>query len=231
LLCSEAFSGGTGGITISVKTILIVDDEPKIAAIAGDYLRVAGFDVITAGDGKRALDIVRGRRPDLVVLDLGLPGMDGTDVARAIRRDSDLPIIMLTARVQEDDRLQGLEIGADDYITKPFSPRELVARVKAVLRRAVGAEVVRAGELTIDIPRMRVTNRESPIELTPSEFQIVATLARHRGRVFTRAQLLDAIGGESFDRAIDSHIKNIRRKLGARYVESVYGVGYRFVDA
>src|SRR5437868_9972276 len=150
----------------SVKTILIVDDEPQIAEIASDYLRLAGFDVIVAGDGVRALEVVRGRRPDLVVLDLGLPGMDGTDVARAIRRDSDLPIIMLTARVQEDDRLQGLEIGADDYITKPFSPRELVARVRAVLRRteirSADGDVFRAGDLLIDVARMRVTRNDDP---------------------------------------------------------------------
>jgi len=216
-----------------VKTILIVDDEPQIAEIAGDYLRAGGFDVITAADGVRALELVGGRRPDLVVLDLGLPGMDGTGVARAIRRDSDLPIIMLTARVQEDDRLQGLEIGADDYIAKPFSPRELVARVRAVLRRSRpdSGDVFRAGDLIIDVPRMRVARGEQPIDLTPAEFQIVAAMARHAGRVFTRSQLLDAIAAESFDRAIDSHIKNIRRKLGARYVESVYGTGYKFVDA
>jgi len=222
----------------SVKTILIVDDEPQIAEIASDYLRVAGFDVITAGDGVRALEAVRSRHPDLIVLDLGLPLMDGTEVARAIRRDSDLPIIMLTARVQEDERLRGLEIGADDYITKPFSPRELVARVRAVLRRSekrsASGDIFRAGDLIIDVPRMRITRGDEPIELTPTEFQIVATLARHAGRVFTRTQLLDALRGssaEAFDRAIDSHVKNIRRKLGAQYVESVYGIGYKFTDA
>ena len=214
-----------------MKTILIVDDEPQIAEIASDYLRLAGFDVIVAGDGVRALEMVRGRRPDLIILDLGLPGMDGTDVARAIRRDSDLPIIMLTARVQEDDRLSGLEIGADDYVTKPFSPRELVARVRAVLRRTVGSDVVRAGDLVIDMPRMRVTRRDEAVDLTPTEFQILATLARHPGRVFTRAQLLDVSSGEAFDRAVDSHIKNIRKKLGAKYVQSVYGIGYKFIDA
>jgi len=221
-----------------VKTILVVDDEPQIAEIATDYLRLAGFDVIVAGDGVRALEAVRGRHPDLVVLDLGLPRMDGVDVARAIRQDSDLPIIMLTARVQEDDRLRGLEIGADDYITKPFSPRELVARVRAVLRRtetrSAGGDVFRASDLVIDVARMRVTRGDEPIDLTTTEFQIVAMLARHAGRVFTRAQLLDAARGSSaevFDRAIDSHVKNIRRKLGARYVESVYGIGYKFIDA
>ena len=226
---------------MSSGRILVVDDEPQIAEIATDYLRLAGFEVITAGDGVRALELVRGRRPDLVVLDLGLPRLDGIDVARAIRRESDLPIIMLTARVQEDDRLQGLEVGADDYITKPFSPRELVARVRAVLRRSeksgADADVIRVGDLTIDVPRMRVARGDEAIDLTPTEFQIVATPARHPGRVFTRAQLLDAVRGsaaEAFDRAIDSHVKNIRRKLAlserSEYIESVYGIGYRLAD-
>ena len=217
------------------RTILIVDDEPQIAEIATDYLRMAGFEVITAGDGVRALEAVRGRRPDLVVLDLGLPRMDGIDVARTIRRESDLPIIMLTARVEEDDRLHGLEIGADDYITKPFSPRELVARVRAVLRRTekrdADAEVFRAGDLAIDVPRMTVTRGDEVLDLTTTEFQLLATLAKHVGRVFTRAQLLDALDAESFDRAVDAHVKNLRRKLGdAKYIETVYGVGYRFRD-
>jgi DNA-binding response OmpR family regulator len=221
-----------------VKTILVVDDEPQIAEIATDYLRLAGFEVITAGDGVRALEAVRGRRPDLVVLDLGLPRMGGIDVARAIRSQSDLPIIMLTARVQEEDRLHGLEIGADDYITKPFSPRELVARVRAVLRRTEkrdnDSNVFRVGDLVIDVSRMSVTRGDVAIELTPTEFQIVAMLARHAGRVFTRTQLLDAIRGsaaESFDRAIDSHVKNIRRKLNDDSIQTVYGIGYKFLDA
>ncbi len=220
-----------------MTTILVVDDEPQIAEIATDYLRLAGFDVITAGDGVRALEAVRGRRPDLIVLDLGLPRLDGIDVARTIRRESDLPIIMLTARVQEDDRLHGLEIGADDYITKPFSPRELVARVRAVLRRTEkhgrNEDLFRIADLTIDVARMTVTRGDEVIDFTPMEFQIVATLARHAGRVFTRMQLLDAVRGssaESFDRAIDSHIKNIRRKFGASYIQTVYGIGYKFVD-
>ena len=217
------------------KTILVVDDEPRIAEIATDYLRAAGFDVITAGDGVRALESVRGRRPDLVVLDLGLPKLDGMDVARRVRGESDVPIIMLTARVEEDDRLRGLEVGADDYITKPFSPRELVARVQAVLRRASPAgEVFRAGDLIIDVTKMTVTRGGDAIDLTPTEFQLVAMLARHPGRVFTRAQLLDAVRGsaaEAFDRTIDAHVKNIRRKLGdAMYIVSVYGIGYKFTD-
>ena len=220
-----------------MTTILVVDDEPQIAEIATDYLRVAGFEVLTAADGVRALEALRGRHPDLVVLDLGLPRLDGIDVARTIRRDSDVPIIMLTARVEEDDRLHGLEVGADDYITKPFSPRELVARVKAVLRRTerrdTDSGIVRVADVVIDVPRMIVTRANEPVDLTTTELQILATLARHPGRVFTRAQLLDAVRGsaaEAFDRAIDSHIKNIRRKLGGRYIETVYGVGYRMVE-
>jgi DNA-binding response OmpR family regulator len=215
-------------------TVLVVDDEPQIAQIATDYLRRAGFEVLIAGDGVRALESFRGRRPGLVVLDLGLPKIDGLDVARAIRRESDTPIVMLTARVEEDDRLRGFEIGADDYITKPFSPRELVARVRAVLRRRHSdSETFTAKDLEIDAARMRVTRGRQAIDLTPTEFQLLVMLARHAGRVFTREQLLEAVRGsaaESFDRAIDSHIKNLRRKLGHAYVETVYGIGYRFVD-
>jgi len=225
-----------------VTTVLVVDDEPQIAEIATDYLRLAGFEVIVAGDGVRALELARGRRPDLVILDLGLPKLDGIDVARAIRRESDLPIIMLTARVQEDDRLQGLEVGADDYVTKPFSPRELVARVRAVLRRSEGRHVdgdlLRVADLAIDVARMSVRRGDEPVDLTPTEFQLLAALARHPGRVLTRAQLLDAARGtdaEAYERAIDSHVKNIRRKLerdphAPKYLETVYGIGYRLVE-
>jgi two-component system alkaline phosphatase synthesis response regulator PhoP len=225
-----------------VKTILVVDDEPQIAGIVRDYLRLAGFDVIVVGDGVRALEAARGRRPDLVVLDLGLPGLDGLEVARAVRKDSDVPIIMLTARVEEDDRLRGLEIGADDYVTKPFSPRELVARVRAVLRRSEGrhadGDLLRVADLTLDAARRTVHRGDEPVDLTPTEFQVLATLARHPGRVFTRTQLLDAARGtdaEAYERAIDSHVKNIRRKLerdphAPRYLESVYGIGYKLVE-
>jgi DNA-binding response OmpR family regulator len=212
-----------------MTTILIVDDEPQIAEIATDYLRVAGFEVISAGDGARALDAVREHRPDLIVLDLGLPGVDGMDVARRLRRHSEVPIIMLTARVEEEDRLRGLEAGADDYVTKPFSPRELVARVRAVLRRTRAGDAVRAGDLEIDVARMTVTRRGELLDFTPTELLLLAEMARHPGRVFTRAQLLDAVGGESFDRAVDAHVKNIRRKLGRDgYVVSIYGIGYKF---
>ena len=229
-----------------MKTILVVDDEPKIAALARDYLEHAGFAVITAATGRTALETIRRQRPDLVVLDLGLPELDGLDVTREIRRDSSLPIVMLTARDDELDKLLGLELGADDYLTKPFSPRELVARVKAVLRRVDrpgpgsrgDGEIIRAGELVLDPPRMRAELGDRQVELTPTEFQLLATLAAQPGRIFTRSQLLDAVHGvafESYERAIDTHIKNIRRKLERdprvpRLVLTVYGVGYRFAD-
>jgi two-component system, OmpR family, alkaline phosphatase synthesis response regulator PhoP len=228
-----------------MKTILVVDDEPKIAALARDYLEHAGYAVLVAADGRAAIDAVGRSRPDLVVLDLGLPEVDGLDVTREIRRTSTLPIVMLTARDDEVDKLLGLELGADDYLTKPFSPRELVARVKAVLRRAdaasgppAGRDLIRAGDVTLDVPRMRVDADGRSIDLTPTEFQLLATLAAQPGRIFTRSQLLDAVHGvafESYERAIDTHIKNVRRKLepdprSPRYILTVYGVGYRFAD-
>jgi DNA-binding response OmpR family regulator len=226
-----------------MPTVLVVDDEPQIAQIARDYLEHAGFAVIVADDGAKALDLARSRRPDLIVLDLALPAIDGLDVARVLRRDSGVPIIMLTARVEESDRLAGLEVGADDYVTKPFSPRELVARVKAVLRRSTTSasqgEVFTASDLVFDVPKVRLTRGGDAIDLTGTEFQLLAALARQPGRVFTRGQLLDAIHGldvDAFDRAIDTHVKNIRRKIepNARnpvYVLTVYGIGYKFADA
>jgi two-component system alkaline phosphatase synthesis response regulator PhoP len=226
-----------------MPTVLVVDDEPQIAQIARDYLEHAGFTVIVAGDGAKALDLARSGHPDLIVLDLALPAIDGLDVARVLRRDSNVPIIMLTARVEESDRLAGLEIGADDYVTKPFSPRELVARVKAVLRRsdvsASRGDVFTAAGLTFDVRRIRLTRGGEAIDLTSTEFQLLVTLARQPGRVFTRAQLLDAVHGlevDAFERAIDTHIKNIRRKIESDtrnpiYVLTVYGIGYKFADA
>ncbi|CAG0946562.1 Transcriptional regulatory protein BaeR [Anaerolineae bacterium] len=225
-----------------MKTILIVDDEPKIIQIARDYLERAGFRVATAYDGKSALAVARSSKPDLIVLDLGLPELDGLDVTRALRKDSNVPISMLTARGEETDKLVGLEIGADDYITKPFSPKELVARVRVVLRRfenaSTGAEMIRAADLVLDVPRLRVMVNGRDADLTPTEFQLLATLAREPGRIFTRGQLLDAARGvafESYERAIDAHIKNIRRKIEPnprepRYIIAVYGVGYKFAD-
>ena len=225
-----------------MKTVLVVEDEQQIAQIATDYLQHAGFAVVSTGDGLDALTLARERRPDLVVLDLGLRRLDGLEVARRLRREGNVPIIMLTARVAEADRLAGLEIGADDYITKPFSPRELVARVRAVLRRvdtASGEDILRRADLTIDPSRMTVSRAGGSIDLTTTEFQLLTTLARQPGRIFTRSQLLDAVRGseiDSFERAIDAHIKNIRRKLEAdprspRYVLTVYGIGYKFADA
>jgi two-component system, OmpR family, alkaline phosphatase synthesis response regulator PhoP len=225
-----------------MATILIVDDEPKITRLVRDYLESAGFGVVAAGDGREALMRARTERPDLVILDLGLPGLDGLDVARSLRRDGDLPIIMLTARDDETDKLIGLELGADDYVTKPFSPRELVARVRAVLRRhdrGSSDELLRSGALTLDVPRMRLEVDGRAIELTATEFSMLAAMARQPGRVFTRSQLLDAIHGvafESYERAIDAHVKNIRRKIESnphdpRYLLTVYGVGYRLADA
>jgi DNA-binding response OmpR family regulator len=236
-------------VTAQAKTILVVEDEPKIADLARDYLEHAGFAVLVSGNGRMALDLARQRRPDLLVLDLGLPGLDGLEVTRELRRQGDIPIVMLTARDDELDKLLGLELGADDYITKPFSPRELVARVKAVLRRserdagvAAGSgepgDRIVAGEVVLDVPRMRADISGQPIDLTPTEFGILATLARRPGRIYTRSQLLDAVRGvafESYERSIDAHVKNLRRKIEPvprepRYVLTVHGVGYRFAD-
>ena len=227
-----------------MKTILVVDDEPKITQLVRDYLESAGFGVRVAHDGKTALSLAKTEKPDLIVLDLGLPQMDGLDFTREYRKVSNAPIIMLTARSEESDKLIGLELGADDYITKPFSPKELVARVRVVFRRIENAvsgntEMIRVMDLTLDVPRLRVTaNGRDLEELTPTEFELLATLARQPGRVFTRAQLLDAIHGvafESYERAIDAHIKNIRHKIEIqpsepKYVITVYGVGYKFAD-
>lgn len=225
-----------------MPSVLIVDDEPKIQRIAREYFESAGFAARTLGDGETALASARADPPDLVVLDLSLPGMDGLDVCRQLRKTSNVPILMLTARDQESDKLVGLELGADDYITKPFSPKELVARARAVLRRAAMAQeprqVLRAGDVEMDLARMKITVGGRSIELTATEFDLLATLVRQPGRVFTRAQLLDAIHGvaiESYERAIDAHIKNLRRKIEPnphqpRYLQTVYGVGYRFAD-
>jgi DNA-binding response OmpR family regulator len=226
-----------------MHTVLVVDDEPKIAQLARDYLEHAGFAVVTAGDGSSAVHVARTRRPDLVVLDLGLPGLDGLDVLRSIRSSGGTPVIIVTARDTELDKLLGLELGADDYVTKPFSPRELVARVRAVLRRSERAaepkDRIEVGDLVLDVPRLRATVRGRPLDLTPTEFSLLATMAREPGRVFTRSQLLDAVHGvafEAYERAIDAHVKNLRRKLEPepsrpRYVLTVYGVGYRVAEA
>jgi two-component system, OmpR family, alkaline phosphatase synthesis response regulator PhoP len=217
------------------KKILVIDDEPKIVEICSDYLHAAGFEILTAGDGPQGLALARSNKPDLVVLDLMLPGMDGFDLCRSLRRESNVPIIMLTARIEETDKLIGLELGADDYITKPFSPRELVVRVRTVLRRASGdysAEVIHASDLTLDRSRYQVSLPDRDVVLTVTEFELLATMMGQPGRIFSRAQLLHAVRGvafESYERAIDSHIRNLRRKLEpGDYILTVHGVGYKF---
>ena len=222
------------------QTILVVDDEARIVKLVRDYLTRAGFDVLEARDGDRALTMARVERPDLIILDLMLPGVDGLDICRRLRQESDVPIIMLTARVEEADRIVGLELGADDYVTKPFSPGELVARVRATLRRASGelgpSTMLRAGDVELDTASLTVTVAEEPVDLTPTEFQLLAALVRQPGRIFTREQLLEAVHGVAFDgydRSVDSHVKNLRRKIESdprqpRCIQTVYGVGYRF---
>ncbi len=221
--------------------VLVVDDEPKIVRLARDYLEKNGFRVVIAGDGSSALAMARRVHPDLIVLDLLLPGMDGREVCRILRAESDVPIIMLTALSEESDQIVGLEIGADDYIVKPFSPRALVARVRALLRRAQGEvrapAVIRVGGLEVDTTRHTATLDGNSLRLTPSEFDLLVLLARHPGQTLTRQQLMDDLYGgtaSGVDRSVDSHIKNLRHKLEsaskARFIETVYGVGYRFVE-
>jgi two-component system alkaline phosphatase synthesis response regulator PhoP len=224
------------------ELILVVDDERDIVKLARDYLEQASFRVLSANDGVYALAAAHSEQPDLVVLDLNLPGMDGLDVCRKLRQESDVPIIMLTARVEEADRLIGLELGADDYIVKPFSPRELVARVRAVLRRTGSdtrqVDILRAADLEIHLAGHRVTRAGELVELSRIEFNLLAILAQHPGLTYTRAQLLERIHGYAFDgydRSIDAHIKNLRRKLEPNpsepvYVITVYGIGYKFSE-
>jgi len=226
------------------KRILVVDDEKKITEIIKAYLERDNFSVIVAYDGKAALDAVKKHSPDLIVLDLMLPEISGWEVCRTLRKDSNIPIIMLTARDETTDKIVGLELGADDYVTKPFDAKELVSRVKAVLRRYEGnstgaSKKIQAGELSIDIAPRLVSRGEQNIELTPIEFDLLLLLARHPGRVFSRLQLLDSIQGdayEGYERTIDSHIKNLRKKIEPEpekpaYIITVYGVGYKMEDA
>ncbi len=222
------------------ELILVVDDEPKIVRLARDYLEKNGFRVVGAGDGQSALTTARREKPDLVILDLMLPNIDGREVCRILRHESDVPIIMLTALAEEVDQVTGLEIGADDYITKPFSPRALVARVRALLRRSKGEikapSIIRAGGLEIDSEKYSVAFNNSPIRLTPNEFKLLQLLASRPGQTLTREQLLDDLHGaaSSVDRSVDSHIKNLRKKLEAasqqNMIETVYGIGYRFIE-
>jgi two-component system alkaline phosphatase synthesis response regulator PhoP len=225
-----------------MSRILVVDDDPGIVKVVRAYLEQAGFDVSLAYDGKKAMQIARHDKPDLVILDLMLPEMDGWDVCRALRKESDVPIIMLTARVEESDKLIGLELGADDYVTKPFSPRELVARVRSVLRRVRGTPSRPArlshGEITIDLSRHSVEVRGEVVDLTPTEFDLLATLMEDPGRAFSRSQLLESVQGYAYDgyeRTIDVHIKNLRQKVEAdsrspRHIKTVYGIGYKFEE-
>ena len=219
--------------------ILVVDDEAKITKLVRAYLEQAGYTVIEAADGQTALIQARREKPDLIILDLMLPGIDGLDVTRALRREGNTPIIMLTARIEDTDRVVGLELGADDYVTKPFSPRELVARVRAVLRRTTGAtpaaEILSAGELVVDMEGHQAILANHPLELTPTEFDLLTVLVRHPGRAFTRLELLDRVQGETYEgyeRTVDAHIKNLRAKLGddprhPHYIQTVFGVGYK----
>jgi two-component system, OmpR family, alkaline phosphatase synthesis response regulator PhoP len=225
---------------VAVKKILVVDDEPGITELLNSYLAKEGYEIITAADGDAALEAAEREQPDLILLDLMLPKKNGYEVCREIRAKSNTPIIMLTARDEEPDKIVGLELGADDYITKPFSPREVVARVRAVLRRteaeAPDNQVIRAGGLEIDSLRHEVKRGDTAIELTPTEFKLLETLANSPRRVFTRLQLVEEIQGYSFEgyeRTIDAHIKNLRQKIeddpkNPRLIGTVYGVGYRF---
>ncbi len=222
------------------QTVLVVDDEPQIVKVMRAYLEKAGFPVVSAASGPDALDVFFQQRPDFVILDLNLPGMDGLDVFREIRRESDVPVLMLTARAEEADRLIGLELGADDYVVKPFSPREVVARVRTVLRRANPkpadlSELLEVGDLQIDLSEHSVKRGGDAVELTPTEFELLAAMARQPRRVFSRLQLLELAQGdayEGYERTIDAHIKNLRLKIEPNpkspvYIHTVFGVGYK----
>ncbi|XUX01437.1 MAG: response regulator transcription factor [Dehalogenimonas sp.] len=221
------------------RKILVVDDEHKIIDIVRAYLEREGFKVVTASDGESALRVFRQEKPDLIVLDLMLPGLSGDEVCRAIRKESDVPIIMLTARDELTDKIVGLELGADDYLTKPFEGRELVARIKAILRRVEPKTdrpaLIIAGALTLDADRRQATVGVRPVELTTTEFELLRILAAHPGRVFSRGDLLDRLQGEAYEayeRTIDSHIKNLRRKIEPDperpvFIHTIYGAGYK----
>ena len=227
------------------STVLVVEDDPHTVEVVRLYLQRDGHSVLTAPDGLSGLQLFREGRPDLVVLDLMLPGVDGWQVCRTIRQESDVPIVMLTARVEEEDRVAGLELGADDYVTKPFSLRELAARVRAVLRRTVQDAAERSpttltyAEISMDTQMRTVSVGDSPLKLTPTEFRLLTLLLREPGKTFTRDQIIDRVFGydfDGFDRTVDSHVYSLRRKLDAvakdrRYIQTVYGAGYRLGDA
>jgi two-component system alkaline phosphatase synthesis response regulator PhoP len=224
------------------ETILVVDDEAEIVRLVRAYLEQAGYRVVTASDGQEALFVARHEKPDLVVLDLLMPRMDGLEFTRRVRREREVPIIMLTARAEETDRIVGLELGADDYVTKPFSPRELVARVRAVLRRVRPeidrSPVLRAGPIVLDRNSHSVTFAARVVDLTPTEFSILEKMLTTPGRAFTRSELLEAAQGiafEAYERTVDAHVKNMRRKLEPdpahpRHILTVRGVGYRLMS-
>jgi DNA-binding response OmpR family regulator len=218
------------------KKILVIDDEPQIIEICSDYLRSNGYTAISALSGLEGIEKARTEQPDLIVLDIMMPEMDGYEVTKRIRKVNNVPIIMLTARVEETDMLIGLELGADDYITKPFSPRELIARIKTVLRRSNNepeADVIRVGSVELDKMHYQIVIAGRVIPVTPTEMEIMQLLMSHPGRIFSRSQLLSASQGvsfESYERAIDSHIRNLRRKLEPDdVIQTIYGVGYKFV--
>ena len=227
------------------STVLIVEDDPNTVEVVQLYLRRDGHQVISAADGLEGLRLAREAHPDLVVLDLMLPGMDGIEICRLLREESEVPIVMLTARVEEEDRLAGLDLGADDYVTKPFSPRELAARIRAVLRRSArdvvesGPVELTYGKIVVNRPRRTVHVGDTPVRLTPTEFRMLVLMMREPGLIFTRDQIIDRVFGydfEGFDRTVDVHISSLRRKLeGARpeqrYIHTVYGVGYKLGDA
>jgi len=224
---------------LPASKILVVDDESRIVEIVRAYLERDGYEVIIAENGKSAIETARTQHPDLIVLDLMLPEISGWDVCRALRKESDVPIIMLTARDDTTDKVVGLELGADDYITKPFEPKELVSRVRAVLRRYAGrpasSDVIRVDDLAIDTARRTVRRGDNPVELTSTEFDLLRVLAESPGRVYTRMQLLDRLQGEAYEgyeRTIDSHIKNLRKKIEPdlnhpRFILTVHGAGYK----
>ncbi len=232
--------GSKGGCFMAAYSVLIVDDDDKLVKLLQAYFDKDGFITYTANDGLDALRTVREKKPDIMVLDLMLPGLDGWGVCQIIRRENDLPIIMLTARDEESDRLVGLEIGADDYVTKPFSPKEVVARAKVILRRThkevVRYDPIKAGNLVIDLERHEVTQNNQLIELTPTEFKILELLTANVGKVFSRLQIVEQTQGytfEGYERTIDAHVKNLRRKLETnpktpQYIQTVYGIGYKF---
>ncbi|MFH1169242.1 MAG: response regulator transcription factor [Chloroflexota bacterium] len=227
---------------MAAKKVLVVDDEARIADIIKAYLERDGYQVAVAYDGRAALETARKQPPDMIILDLMLPEISGWDVCRSLRRESDVPIIMLTAREEVTDKIVGLELGADDYVTKPFDPKELMSRVKAVLRRyegrAASKSQLRVADLNIDVDKRLVRRGEEAIGLTPAEFELLRVLAENPGRVFSRMQLLDRVQGEAYegyDRTIDSHIKNLRKKIEIdpnhpRYITTVYGVGYKMEE-